>query len=529
MSAPVVAAASRKIPVPQPTSSARCPGRRPPSRAKISLRRAARRRPDGLSQFQTISARSAICRWNSISRSRRPRPAHRNFSFRAANRLMASSSRPWLKREMLVSPYLRSWYRIGRSTILQVQARGAEQQVEVAEGVEVAEVRPVGRDLLVVRAVEDLRAAQRVADLLPEHPGEQQREHLVGDQVQEAHGPPFHGIDEARAVQELALAAGEGVDEPVQVLRRHAHVGVEDGEDVAPRLREAEAHRVALALPGLLQQAHARAPGARRSPCGSPPPCRPSSRPRRTGTPQPGASSGRRAHQRLDVAGLVAAGDDDAHRRARPRGEAMRRGPRDEPVHERQQLDAREGGRRSGSGGPTGAARRAASRSGSRAGRPRSRRAGACCALLRGAARPPPAGAASGRPSPPRAAPAARGGCSCRRTRACARGRPMRRASNAPCTSARFVTTLTMQHDVERAAQPVQQRRDRRRPPDGRGGRDRDGPGARPRSRCRRGRPPRPGDGCRAASRSPAPQPTSSTRWPAGMRARSTRARYSWK
>ena len=104
----------------------------------------------------------------------------------------------------------------------QVEARGAEQQVEVAERIEVAEVGAVGGDALVVRAVERLGAAQRVAHLLAEQPREEPREGLVGEQVQEAHGPPFHRIDQARAVDELALAADERVHELRDVLRaRH--------------------------------------------------------------------------------------------------------------------------------------------------------------------------------------------------------------------------------------------------------------------------------------------------------------------
>ena len=35
--------------------------------------------------------------------------AHRNFSLRAAKALMRKRSSPWRKREMFVSPYVRSW------------------------------------------------------------------------------------------------------------------------------------------------------------------------------------------------------------------------------------------------------------------------------------------------------------------------------------------------------------------------------------------------------------------------------------
>ena len=89
---------------------------------------------------------------------------------------MRRSSKPWRKREMLVSPYVPLVVAHGQVHDAQVQARGAEQQVEVAEGVEVAEVGAVRGDALVVLAVEGLGAAERVAHLLAEQPREEQGE-----------------------------------------------------------------------------------------------------------------------------------------------------------------------------------------------------------------------------------------------------------------------------------------------------------------------------------------------------------------
>ncbi len=59
---------------PAPGRAVRGTGRPAPRRSRA--RRSARRRPEGLSQFQMTSARSAISRWCSISRCR-PRLAHR--------------------------------------------------------------------------------------------------------------------------------------------------------------------------------------------------------------------------------------------------------------------------------------------------------------------------------------------------------------------------------------------------------------------------------------------------------------------
>ena len=84
--------------------------------------------------------------------------------------------------------------------------RRAEQQIEIAERIEVAEVGAVGRDALVVGAAQHLGAAQRVLDRLPEQPREGQAEELVAEQVEEAHRLLLHRVDQPHAVDELALA-----------------------------------------------------------------------------------------------------------------------------------------------------------------------------------------------------------------------------------------------------------------------------------------------------------------------------------
>src|SRR4029453_711754 len=89
----------------------------------------------------------------------------------------------------------------------EVQARGAEQEIEVSEGIEVAEVRAARLDALVVPLEEHLGAAERVGDPLAEEPGERHSEELVPEEVQEAHRLAFHRVDQARAVDEIALPA----------------------------------------------------------------------------------------------------------------------------------------------------------------------------------------------------------------------------------------------------------------------------------------------------------------------------------
>src|SRR5512138_3074810 len=69
----------------------------------------------------------------------------------------------------------------------EVLLRRPEDEVEVAERIEVAEVGPVRRDALVVSPPEHLRPAEGVLERLPEEPREGEAEELVRDEVQEPH------------------------------------------------------------------------------------------------------------------------------------------------------------------------------------------------------------------------------------------------------------------------------------------------------------------------------------------------------
>src|ERR1700686_1302276 len=127
----------------------------------------------------------------------------------------------------------------------QVLLGGAEDQVEVAERIDLAEEASGPRDALVVLAEEDLRPAERVLEALLEDGGQREAEHLVADHVEEPHRLPFHRVDEPRAVDELAPALGDGRVELGQVLGRHGQIRVEEEEDAAGGRGEALAARVA--------------------------------------------------------------------------------------------------------------------------------------------------------------------------------------------------------------------------------------------------------------------------------------------
>src|SRR5438034_7152848 len=70
---------------------------------------------------------------------------------------------------------------------LEVQPNRSEEEIEVAEGVEVPEILPIRRDARVVVTQEHLRPAQRVAEALIEEKAEGPAEDLVPEQVQNPH------------------------------------------------------------------------------------------------------------------------------------------------------------------------------------------------------------------------------------------------------------------------------------------------------------------------------------------------------
>jgi len=81
------------------------------------------------------------------------------------------------------------------------------------DGFEVAEVRPGGRDALVVLAPQHLRAAQRVLDRLLQQVREQLREGQVPQLVEEAHRARLHRVHEPRPLDVVGLPARRDVVE----------------------------------------------------------------------------------------------------------------------------------------------------------------------------------------------------------------------------------------------------------------------------------------------------------------------------
>ena len=69
----------------------------------------------------------------------------------------------------------------------QMESTGAEEEIEIAERIEVAEMRAIRRDPLVIFFEKNFRSAKRVFDRLAERPTEGETEEFVGDEIAEAH------------------------------------------------------------------------------------------------------------------------------------------------------------------------------------------------------------------------------------------------------------------------------------------------------------------------------------------------------
>src|SRR5687768_17060228 len=114
----------------------------------------------------------------------------------------------------------------------QLDTRGAEEQVEVSERVELAKLLPGGRDTLVIGFPQDLRPAQRILDALTQEPGKDEAEELISEQIHYAHRFIFHGVDETRPVDEPAFVFCQRQVEAGQIFWRHGQVGIEDHQDI---------------------------------------------------------------------------------------------------------------------------------------------------------------------------------------------------------------------------------------------------------------------------------------------------------
>src|SRR5208282_3408566 len=197
---------------------------------------------------------------------------------------------------------------------LQIELGSAEDEIEIAEWIELPEVASISRDQVVVLSTQHLGAAKRVLDFLSQQPRKSDREKLVSDQVEEAHRPRFHRVNQPHAVDEFALARAQYFIETRQVFGRHRQVGVEYHQHLTLGCCESGANRVAFPASGLANDLDApgRIPGRRPLDGGVGAVGGMTFDEDQFGT---GAHLGDTAENILDVTGFVAGGYYHAHQR----------------------------------------------------------------------------------------------------------------------------------------------------------------------------------------------------------------------
>ena len=96
---------------------------------------------------------------------------------------------------------------------LQVQGRGAEQKIEVAEWVEVTKPRPVFDYAVIVGPAQGFGPAQRVAEGLTEEEGEESPKKAIPQEIEKSHRTIFHAVHQTGSIDELPSSSVERVDE----------------------------------------------------------------------------------------------------------------------------------------------------------------------------------------------------------------------------------------------------------------------------------------------------------------------------
>ena len=115
---------------------------------------------------------------------------------------------------------------------LEVLLYRSENKVKVPKGVEITEIRTVGRYQLIVFPAYHFRAAKRVSESLAQQPAKQRTEKLVSKMIDKTHCLLFHWIDEPRAVNELAFTVAQRPEEFRQIFRRGCQVRILDNQHV---------------------------------------------------------------------------------------------------------------------------------------------------------------------------------------------------------------------------------------------------------------------------------------------------------
>ncbi len=110
----------------------------------------------------------------------------------------------------------------------QSQNRGRVEQLKIAERVEVSEIAPPRHHALVIVARNQFRAAKRIANANPQYPAEHFREENIAQPVKKAHGVPFHGVNQPRAIYKIAESLAIRFVEAPQHFGRHGQIRIQN-------------------------------------------------------------------------------------------------------------------------------------------------------------------------------------------------------------------------------------------------------------------------------------------------------------
>jgi hypothetical protein len=86
-----------------------------------------------------------------------------------------------------------------------IQTGRAEQQVKIAERVEIAEIRAIGHDAGIILLPEHFRSAKSVFNGLAEEPTEEFSKNMICNHVQKSHGFIVHWIHHSAPINELTM------------------------------------------------------------------------------------------------------------------------------------------------------------------------------------------------------------------------------------------------------------------------------------------------------------------------------------
>ena len=119
---------------------------------------------------------------------------------------------------------------------LEIVFRGSKEQIEIAERIEVAEVRTVGGNGVIRPLAEGLGAAQRVFDVLAQQPGEREAEEAIAEAVRAATDSGVSlQISHISSVARLAYSSRWAIEQALEQVAQARTNGLDVNVDMQPR------------------------------------------------------------------------------------------------------------------------------------------------------------------------------------------------------------------------------------------------------------------------------------------------------